>query len=125
MPIPPSLLAHLQRWKKRTIIARHLVEFNGEGVSSVKTAFKHAVTLVKLGSGVSPHTLWHTAATWLMQNDTDPWQAAGYLGMTPKRCCACTGTTTAEDAVAAAKPTASASPQKRAEEKKTNGVKIQ
>jgi integrase len=47
----------------------------------VKTAFKHAVTLAKLGPGVSPHTLRHTAATWLMQNDTDPWQAAGYLGM--------------------------------------------
>jgi hypothetical protein len=32
MPIPPRLLAHLQRWKERKIIARHFVEFNGEGV---------------------------------------------------------------------------------------------
>jgi integrase len=94
MPIPPRLLAHLLRWNERKIIARHFVEFNGEGVSSVKTAFKHAVTLAKLGPGVSPHALRHTAATWSMQNGTDPWQAAGYLGMASKHCCACTGTTT-------------------------------
>ena len=28
---------------------------------------------------VTPHTLKHTAATWLMQSGTDPWQAAGFL----------------------------------------------
>ena len=50
-------------------------------VSSVKTAFKSAVRLAGLGPGISPHTLRHTAATWLMQKGADPWQAAGYLGM--------------------------------------------
>jgi integrase len=30
---------------------------------------------------VTPHTLRHTAATWLMQAGVDPWQAAGFLGM--------------------------------------------
>jgi integrase len=33
---------------------------------------------------VTPHTLRHTAATWLMQLGTDPWEAAGYLGMSVK-----------------------------------------
>jgi integrase len=47
----------------------------------VKTAFKTAVRLAGFGTGISPHTLRHTAATWLMQRGTDPWQAAGYLGM--------------------------------------------
>jgi len=57
------------------------VEFNGQPVRSVKTAFKTAVRLAGLPKGVSPHTLRHTAATWLMQRGADPWQAAGYLGM--------------------------------------------
>ena len=29
-----------------------------------------------------PHTLRHTAATWLMQLGVDFWVASGYLGMT-------------------------------------------
>ncbi|MEV5407153.1 helix-turn-helix domain-containing protein, partial [Streptomyces albidoflavus] len=36
----------------------------------------------KLGEGVSPHTLRHTAATWSMQNGTDLAKAASFLGMT-------------------------------------------
>ena len=30
---------------------------------------------------VTPHTLRHTAATWLMQKSADLWATAGYLGM--------------------------------------------
>jgi len=47
----------------------------------VKTAFETAVGLAGITKRVSPHTLRHTAATWLMQRGADPWQAAGYLGM--------------------------------------------
>lgn len=57
------------------------MEFNGKSVSLVKTAFKTAVRLAGLGVGISPHTLRRTAATRLMQRGADPWQAAGYLGM--------------------------------------------
>lgn len=32
-------------------------------------------------SEVTPHTLRHTAATWLMQRRADLWEAAGFLGM--------------------------------------------
>ena len=31
---------------------------------------------------MTPHTLRHTAATWLMQAGVDLWEAAGFLGMT-------------------------------------------
>jgi integrase len=81
VPLPPRLLAHMRRWKDRGLITRHFVEYNGEAVESVKTAFKRAVKLAELPGKVSPHTLRHTAATWLMQAGADRWQAAGYLGM--------------------------------------------
>lgn len=81
VPIPLRLLAHLRRWQRLNPEAKHFVEYNGKPVNSVKTAFKRAVTLAGLGPGISPHTLRHTAATWLMQRGADPWQAAGYLGM--------------------------------------------
>src|ERR1035437_7387595 len=51
---------------------------------SVKTAFKRAVSLSKLEGKVSPLTLRHTAATWLMQIGVSTWDAAGFLGMSEK-----------------------------------------
>jgi integrase len=81
IPIPPRLLAHMRRWKRHGIIRDHFVEFNGSAVKSVKTAFKRAVSLAELVPTASPHTLRHTAATWLMQNGVSLWTAAGFLGM--------------------------------------------
>ncbi len=83
-PIPPRLLAHLRRWKDRKLIANCFVEFNGKPVASVKTGFKSAVRLANLPGKVTPHTLRHTAATWLMQRGVPIWEAAGFLGMSPE-----------------------------------------
>jgi integrase len=80
-PIPPRLLTHMRRWVRRGIITSHFVEWQGAPVKSVKTGFKHAVALAGLWGRVTPHTLRHTAATWLMQRRVPIWQAAGYLGM--------------------------------------------
>ena len=80
-PIPPRLLTHMRRWVRRGIITSHFVEWQGAPVKSVKTGFKHAVALAGLWGRVTPHTLRHTAATWLMQRGVPIWQAAGYLGM--------------------------------------------
>ena len=66
--MPPRLLAHLRRWRDKGIAKQHFVEFNGQPVKSVKMAFKIAVALSKLMGKVSPHTLRHTAATWLMKS---------------------------------------------------------
>lgn len=84
VPIPPHLLAHLRRWHDKGIAKQHFVEFNGQPVKSVKTAFKRAVSLSKLEGKVSPHTPRHTAATWLMQIGVNTWEAAGFLGMSEK-----------------------------------------
>jgi integrase len=80
-PIPPRLLANMRRWVRRGIVASHFVEWHGAPVRSVKTGFRHAVKLAGLWGKVTPHTLRHTAATWLMQRGVPIWQAAGYLGM--------------------------------------------
>jgi integrase len=77
--LPPRILAHLRRWKR--LGQDFAVEWNGEAVKSVRKAFAACVKTAKL-KDVTPHVLRHTAATWLMQAGTDPWQAAGYLGMT-------------------------------------------
>ena len=77
----------MRRWYDKKIIANHFVEWQGAGVKSVKNGFARAVEVAKLDlsdGNVTPHTLRHTAATWLMQLGTDPWEAAGYLGMSVK-----------------------------------------
>lgn len=80
-PIPPRLLAHMRRWKEKGIAVNFFVEWNGRPIKSVKTAFASAVEKAKLAEPATPHTLRHTAATWLMQAGVDLWQAAGFLGM--------------------------------------------
>lgn len=81
VPIPPSLLAHLHRWKARGVFEQFFVEWAGARVQSLKTAFQSAVRLAGLSGRVTPHVLRHTCATWLMQAGVDKWEAAGFLGM--------------------------------------------
>lgn len=78
--ISHRLLAHLRRWKANG--QTYAVEFNGKPVGSVRKAFERTVKAAGLEGKVTPHTLRHTAATWLMQNGANPWDAADYLGMT-------------------------------------------
>src|SRR5262245_47904334 len=80
VPLPPELHGHMRRWKRRG--QRFAVEWLGEPVSSIKKAFRAVAEDAGLGPDVTPHVLRHTAATWLMQAGTDPWEAAGFLGMT-------------------------------------------
>lgn len=72
------LLAHLRRWARSQ---GHVVEWRGAPVRSIRKAFAAAAAEAGL-EGVTPHTLRHTAATWMMQAGVDLWQAAGFLGMT-------------------------------------------
>ena len=81
IPIPPRLLAHLRRWKEKGIARSYFVEWSGQPIKSVKTAFQSAVRLAQLDGRITPHTLRHTTATWLMQAGVDKWEAAGFLGM--------------------------------------------
>ena len=80
VPVPGQLLAHLRRWKRRG--QGFAVEWNGRPVKAIEKAFAHVVADAGLGPDVTPHILRHTAATWLMQRGTSPWEAAGFLGIT-------------------------------------------
>lgn len=87
VPLPSRLLSHLRRWAALGIATDYFVVWNGKPVELVKTAFASAVRLAKLSltdGNVTPHTLRHTAATWLMQNGAAMWEAAGFLGMSEK-----------------------------------------
>lgn len=81
VPLPPRLLAHMRRWRDIGGPDGYFVEHHGEPVASVKTAFSRAVEIAQLPGRVTPHTLRHTAATWLMQAGVPMWEAAGFLGM--------------------------------------------
>jgi integrase len=80
--IPARLLAHMRRWKAMDGPLRSVVHWNDGRVESIKKAFRTARGNANLSADVTPHTLRHTAGTWLMQQGVEPWQAAGFLGMT-------------------------------------------
>src|SRR3982074_1775902 len=77
----------VKRWVRLGMARSHFVEWNSKPVSSVKTGFGSAVRIAGLDvtvGNVTPHTLRHTAATWLMQRAAPMWEAAGFLGMSEK-----------------------------------------
>jgi integrase len=80
--LPPRLLAHMRRWAAKGLAMKAVVEWNGQPVKSVRKGFASAVRAAGLDTNViTPHALRHTAATWMMQNGTNPAKAAEYLGM--------------------------------------------
>jgi integrase len=64
-------------------VSDYFVEWNGKPVCSIKVGYKRAIALAGLLGKITPHTLRHTAATWLMQKGVPVWEAAGFLGMSP------------------------------------------
>ena len=82
-PLPPRLLAHVRRWARLGTVNDYFVEWNGKPVRSIKVGYKRAIALAGLLGKITPHTLRHTAATWLMQKGVPVWEAAGFLGMSP------------------------------------------
>jgi integrase len=76
-------LHFLRRWKAADKgISPYVVNYMGKPIlREPHTAWQAAIKRAKL-KGVMPHTLRHTRATWMVQRGVDPWQAAGFLGMT-------------------------------------------
>lgn len=84
VPIPDRLLAHIRRWSRLGLCHNAIVEWNGKPVGRVTKAFDRAVAAAGLGDDVTPHTLRHTAATWMKEAGAETSDVAKYLGMTEK-----------------------------------------
>lgn len=80
IPIPARLLPHLRRARQRGSDMGFVLNIDGRRIGDIKKGFEGACKRAGL-IGVSSHTFRHTAATWLMQRRTDPWEASGYLAM--------------------------------------------
>jgi integrase len=78
--IPSRLFPHLKRARKRGSDLGYVLHDHGARIGDIKKGFAAACKRACLDS-VSPHTLRHTAATWLMQGGADLWQASGFLAM--------------------------------------------
>jgi integrase len=76
--LPPRLLAHLRRWHR--LGQRHVVEYAGDRLTRPDHSFRDVARKAGMDD-VTPHTLRHTATTWLMQAGADPWHVAGFVGM--------------------------------------------
>lgn len=103
IPIPPRLLPHLKRARKRGSDLGYVLHINGKRIGDIKTGFTGACeraglvrwindgeatidgrpcTLVSRETTVTPHTLRHTAATWIARDgETSLEDAADYLSM--------------------------------------------
>jgi integrase len=81
IPIPPRLLPHLRRARKRGTDLGYVLHINGKRIGDIKRGFSAACDRAGL-EGVSPHALRHTAATWIARDGTTSFaDAADYLAM--------------------------------------------
>ena len=61
-----------------------MIHDNGKRIGDIKKGFAAACKRAGV-EGVTPHTLRHTAASWLMQSGkVTPWEAANSLAMSEK-----------------------------------------
>lgn len=81
--LPRRLIPHLRRWRQRDLSqgVAHVIHWQGAPVSDVRTAWGKARARAGLGPEVTPHVLRHTCVTWLLQSGVDPWEVAGFVGM--------------------------------------------
>ena len=91
-PIPPRLLTHLRRSKSRGNLWRlALSNLMTSQSPQLRRGFQSAVGFAGLPGRVTPHTLRHTASTWLMQRGVPIWRPQGSCACRPRSCRTPTG----------------------------------
>ena len=61
-----------------------VIHFEGQPIRKFSMTWPAAIKRAGLTGKVTPHTLRHTRATWLLQAGIPIWEAAGHLGMSPE-----------------------------------------
>lgn len=100
--LPARLLRHMVHWRRQDIAAAQrasevaakrgeepvaapstVIHHGGQPIAGrVRRSFKACVADAGLPAEITPHWMRHTCATWLMEADVKPWEAAAYTGMT-------------------------------------------
>ncbi len=83
IPLPRRLAWFLGKAHERAS-SPYVVHRDGQRLVGVKRGFAGACRRAAL-EGVTPHTLRHTAGTWMAQRGVDLWQIGGFLGHTHER----------------------------------------
>jgi integrase len=78
--IHPRLLAHMRRWQRLGISNHSVIEWQGKPVLRVTKAFESIRTTAKLPD-VSPHTLRHTAISWMLRAGIAVSDVSDYCGV--------------------------------------------
>jgi len=81
--IAPVLLPHLKRAQKRGTELGYVIHDRGKRIKGIKKGFEAACRRAGL-EDVTPHTLRHTAASWLLQAGVSMWDASQFLAMSTK-----------------------------------------
>ncbi|MBF0246824.1 MAG: site-specific integrase [Alphaproteobacteria bacterium] len=84
IPIPRGLHWFLRKARARGAELGYVINRDGQPVGDIKRAFTTACQRAGLND-VTPHTLRHTAGTWMAQRGTPLWEVAGYLGHSHER----------------------------------------
>ena len=84
IPIPRGLRWFLERASLRGDEMGYVINRHGEAINDIKRAFASACSTAGL-EDVTPHTLRHTAGTWMAQKGVPMWEIAGYLGHSHER----------------------------------------
>jgi integrase len=84
IPIPRRLVTFLKCAQRHGTSVGHVITFHGKPVLDIKKSFAAACVAAGL-EDVTPHTLRHTAATWMAQAGVPMMMVSRYLGHTDTR----------------------------------------
>jgi len=84
--MPDRLLAHVRRWARLDLAQgpqMSVVRYRGRPITRQQRGWEAVLKAAKL-TDVTPHTLKHTAATWLLRAGIDLWDVAGLTSTSTK-----------------------------------------